>query len=102
MCFSLYSSAFAFFRLVHAVDAGCKVLRNRLVLSDFEEDALRETLLFECELVIHALGAKASGWLELNGDLDIEGTPANSREEERSFSELDLVYSEGWVEVICD
>ena len=103
-CFAsdLYSSALAFFRLVHAINASCKVLCNRLILSDLEEDALSQTLLLESEPMVHALGAKTSGILELNVDLDIEGSPANSREEERSFRELDLVLSEGRMEVVSD
>ena len=50
----------------------------------------------------HALGAKTSRWLELNVHLDIEGPPANAREEERSFGKLDLVLSERRMEVVSD
>ena len=50
----------------------------------------------------HALGAKTSGWLELNVHLDIERTPANAREEEWSFGKLDLVLSERRMEVVSD
>ena len=50
----------------------------------------------------HALGSKTSGWLELNVHLDIEGAPANTREEERSFGKLDLVLSERRMEVVSD
>ena len=98
----VHSSALSFFGLVHFINASSKVCCDGLIFSNFKEDALRVTLILECEIMAHALGAKTSGWLELNVNLDIEGTPANAREEERSFGKLDLVLSESRMEVVSD